>query len=189
MESAREKIISRTIKAPNGCWEWTGAKNAYGYGRICVAYDPNTRKTSIEDVHRASFKTFNGPIPEGKNVCHSCDNPSCCNPSHLFIGSQKDNMLDMTKKGRRSNGEQHSNSIRKVWDDDLRQKRSEQTKARMDAIHIEKAKKAGVPSSWKYCPRCNNWFPRTSKFFHKNAARSDGFKNYCKSCVSTFKLS
>ena len=75
------------------CWHWKGFKNRQGYGEFFF----NGKKRS---AHRCSWRIFNGEIPDGLFVCHSCDNPSCVNPSHLFIGSAKDNSRDMVLKGR-----------------------------------------------------------------------------------------
>ena len=74
---------------------WTGATDRKGYG----VFGAGNNKSNF--AHRFSFEIHNGPIPEGMNVCHHCDTPSCVNPAHLFIGSQQDNMDDMDAKGRR----------------------------------------------------------------------------------------
>jgi hypothetical protein len=79
------------------CWLWQGAKDRDGYGQI----RPNS-VVSVVKAHRASFYLFHGQIDEDKFVCHSCDVPSCVNPSHLFLGSNKDNVKDMDTKGRRN---------------------------------------------------------------------------------------
>ena len=76
-----------------GCHEWTGLRNEFGYGII------NINKKHIR-VHRLIYKQAFGEIPEGMFICHHCDNPSCCNLSHLFLGSPKDNHQDMTYKNR-----------------------------------------------------------------------------------------
>lgn len=87
------KLMSNTIKQPTGCWEWQKSKNKNGYGQIRLG------KTMVR-THRLSYQLFKGPIPVKMHVCHSCDNPSCINPDHLWVGTQKDNMKDMVNKGR-----------------------------------------------------------------------------------------
>lgn len=75
------------------CWEWNGACNENGYGNFSVKY-------KMYKAHRMAYILTFGNIPNGLFVCHKCDNPSCCNPSHLFLGTNQDNVTDMVKKGR-----------------------------------------------------------------------------------------
>lgn len=84
------------------CWEWTASfisnqsssNKIYSYGALYI-----NRKTVL--AHRFSWELHNSKkIPKNMLVCHHCDNPKCINPSHLFLGTQKDNMNDMSKKGR-----------------------------------------------------------------------------------------
>ena len=77
-----------------GCWEWTGWKNQDGYG-----FFRYFNKKDIQ-AHRFSAKHLGGQDIDGKVVCHSCDNPGCVNPDHLFTGSQSDNINDAINKGR-----------------------------------------------------------------------------------------
>jgi hypothetical protein len=76
-----------------GCREWQGARQPTGYGEITV----NGKSAT---THRLAWELAHGPIPTGMCVCHHCDNPPCCEPSHLFLGTHKDNMQDAAKKGR-----------------------------------------------------------------------------------------
>lgn len=95
-ESERYKLIlEKHIIKQDGCWEWTGSKNKHGYGEIRV-----NRKHL--NASRGSWIAYKGEIPKGMYVLHTCDNRSCTNPDHLFLGTPKDNMLDMIKKGRAS---------------------------------------------------------------------------------------
>lgn len=75
------------------CWEWRGARKPKGYGNVRV----NKR---YMQAHRVAFELAHGKIPDGFMICHICDNPSCCNPSHLMLGNAKSNAADMLIKGR-----------------------------------------------------------------------------------------
>lgn len=74
------------------CWQWTASRNKDGYGQIGF-------KDTVLLSHRASYLIYKGDI-SNLHVCHTCDNPWCVNPSHLFLGTMKDNMEDMKAKGR-----------------------------------------------------------------------------------------
>ena len=87
-------IENSTIDEKTGCWNWDLCLDGRGYG-----YSRRNKFTS-RSAHRLSYYLFVGPIAEGLFVCHHCDNPKCINPEHLFIGTQKDNMMDMAAKGR-----------------------------------------------------------------------------------------
>lgn len=79
---------------PDECWEWQGMRHQQGYGRLA------TTGRDVIPAHRASFILHNGPIADGLHVLHACDNPPCCNPAHLSLGTHAENMVDMARKGR-----------------------------------------------------------------------------------------
>jgi DNA-binding CsgD family transcriptional regulator len=85
------------VDRSTGCWEFQGNRYADGYGQIKVD-GRNVR------AHRLSYSLLNGEIPAGMIVCHSCDNPPCCNPDHLFIGNHQDNANDKVSKRRQAKG-------------------------------------------------------------------------------------
>ncbi len=99
--SLKERFLKKIYKT-NGCWEWTAYKNR-GYGRINAERPPNKKIRA----HRLAYELFVGPIPKGMDVLHKCDNPSCVNPNHLFLGTHADNMTDRNLKGRQAFGERH----------------------------------------------------------------------------------
>lgn len=80
----------------HSCWEWIGAKRCKrGYGGF---HHPDLKKDVL--ATRFIYEKLIGPIPYKMVICHKCDNPKCIRPEHLFLGSQKDNMIDAQKKGR-----------------------------------------------------------------------------------------
>lgn len=95
---------------PAECWGWTGATNGVGYGKL----QSGRRGEPALYAHRVAYKLAYGDVPDGLFVLHRCDNPSCVNPQHLFLGTNLDNVRDMTRKGRQrhvgSKGEHNGNA-------------------------------------------------------------------------------
>lgn len=115
------KILNRHKKV-NGCWEWQGKLSSEGYGSFQEIIDGI--KTEIS-THRRSYELFKGKIPEGMQICHTCDNPSCCNPEHLWAGTPSENTQDMLKKNRGRhrllNSNKRANSAGKITEDQVRE--------------------------------------------------------------------
>lgn len=97
---SRKQFETNYIQS-EGCWEWTGKLNAYGYGK----FGEKSSASRLQYIH------YYGPIPEKKQVCHTCDNRKCVNPNHLFLGTIAENLKDMTIKGRRAKGSKIGTSI------------------------------------------------------------------------------
>lgn len=91
----RELISKRNIV--NDCWEFTGQIDRKGYGRRTFTIKGKKQK---KPVHQIAYILWKGEIPKNLFVCHSCDNRKCFNPDHLWVGTQKENLQDMTSKGR-----------------------------------------------------------------------------------------
>lgn len=115
---------------PAECWPWRAQINENGYGVFQGG-----------KAHRTAFQILKGPIPDGEVVCHRCDNPVCCNPDHLFAGTQLDNVRDMIAKGRNRNalGERHHRA--KLTDKQVAEIRAS------DATGAQLAKLYGVAQS------------------------------------------
>jgi hypothetical protein len=132
----RERIEAKVSRIPEaGCWIWMGSTQVRGYGELIS----NNRKHL---AHRASYEAFVGKIPKGMYVCHACDNVSCVNPNHLFLGTQKQNLQDMANKGRSTRGVK--NPMAKLDEYAVRQIR--------EGIK-EGQTNASLAKSWMVCPQ------------------------------------
>lgn len=89
-------------RSESECWLWTAGKKEDGYGAFS-----NDERRQV-GAHRFAWELENGPVPDGYLVCHRCDEPSCCNPGHLFLGTPAQNSADMRAKGRQAKGERVS---------------------------------------------------------------------------------
>ena len=90
-----ERFVVKIKKGDNkdDCWIWLGSKTVQGYGRISIA-------GKLVATHRIAYEMFKGKIPDGLQIRHSCDNPPCCNPAHLLLGTNFDNVQDKIQRGR-----------------------------------------------------------------------------------------
>ncbi len=134
MSDLEERFWNKTMTIPEtGCIWWVGSTNTQGYGRINV----NGKTTA---AHRLSYELHNGAIPSGLWVLHACDNPSCVNIEHLFLGTHRDNVDDMVRKGRSPSGyfkgEKHPQA--KITNEQAREI------AGLDGLHTDIAKAYGI---------------------------------------------
>lgn len=107
-ERTKKRFWSKVDKrGPNDCWEWQGGIDGKGYGAF---WDIKNKRQII--ASRMAYIITNGSIPNGKMICHKCDNPRCVNPIHLYAGTAHDNMVDKVRRGRANTprGEKHGAS-------------------------------------------------------------------------------
>ena len=100
------------------CWIWTGCRLKGGYGQLG---HPDGSGRQVR-AHRLAWELSHGPIPAGLLVCHTCDNPPCVRPDHLFLGTTSDNVHDARAKGRAAIGERHGRAV--LTEEDVRQART-----------------------------------------------------------------
>lgn len=106
-----ERFWERIDRSNNdGCWSWRGGKDASGYGTL-VGGVLEGQSGKYLKAHRVSWELHYGPIPDGLFVLHRCDNPPCCNPKHLFLGTAGDNIRDAVAKGRTAKGERNGTRL------------------------------------------------------------------------------
>lgn len=114
IESIRVRFWSKVSKG-SSCWVWTASRmDKLPYGRVCAV------KGKPVLAHRLSYAINRGEIPEGMHVLHSCDNPSCVNPDHLFLGTNEDNVSDKVAKNRQSRMLGEAHPMAKLTDEDVR---------------------------------------------------------------------
>lgn len=114
-----DRIISRfneKVVKKDGCWDWIGTKDKNGYPLLFSG--SSGYKFSEQRGNRISWLIHKGEVPKGMNVLHKCDNPVCCNPEHLFLGTPKANSEDRDRKGRSAYGEKSKTS--KLTNDDVK---------------------------------------------------------------------
>lgn len=91
-------------RGPDECWPWLGYRRKGGYGEMSVRNEDDT-KWVTRLANRIAYELHYGPIPPGLGALHTCDNPPCCNPAHLYAGTAKNNIDDTIARGRfRTNG-------------------------------------------------------------------------------------
>jgi len=103
----KERIQEKILINENGCWIWTGCKNSHGYGVISYLGKLGT-------ASRIAWRAYKGDIVKGLDVCHNCpkgDNPACCNPEPMFLGTRKENIKDCQKKTGHQIGENNHRAI------------------------------------------------------------------------------
>lgn len=94
-----DRFWDKVIKHDEGCWEWTGKPDRNGYGELTGGRYAERNLHRVR-ANRLSWEIHNGPIPEGLWVLHTCDNPPCTNPAHLYLGTVVDNVRDRTVRRR-----------------------------------------------------------------------------------------
>lgn len=140
------------VAASDECWEWNGCRSKQGYGLVNVAY-------SGISAHRLSWTIHFGPIPDGIWVLHRCDNPPCCNPAHLFLGTCQDNVDDKIAKGRQKSVDGELNPRSKLANTDIltiRRLRAqgESLKALAEQFNVSMTtiSRAALRKAWRHVP-------------------------------------
>lgn len=117
LDRVRLKLDPKGTRRRSSCWHWPGQRNKQGYGLLWSRDAPGKKVLA----HRLAYEAFLGPLPPNACVLHTCDTPSCCNPSHLYSGSRTENARDRVQRGRTVMGEQHGASF--LTDNDVRELR------------------------------------------------------------------
>jgi hypothetical protein len=146
-----ERFSRRVEKSDDGCWLWTGYRGRDGYG--CISAGGAGGRSLL--AHRVAWTIHNGPIPEGLNVLHKCDQPRCVRVDHLFLGTQADNMRDCAAKGRTVRGERSQHA--KLSADHVREIRrrcttgeSQSAIASMFGVHYETVRQIVHRRNWSH---------------------------------------
>ena len=134
---------------PDACWPWIAHRNGDGYGKFRVSSE------SVEGAHRVAFKLSGGVLTdEDPDALHECDNPPCCNPSHLFAGNSTINNRDRKQKGRSAVGEKAGRA--RLTEDQVRGIRSSgktiRELAKIHGVHFNTVQAVKARKSWEHIP-------------------------------------
>ena len=101
-----DNCVEEPVSLPDPCWIWQGSTRSTGYAQIWWQRENHS-------AHRVAYRVFVGDFPEDRLICHHCDTPLCCNPEHLYVGTQQTNADDRVARGRGAppRGEQHHNVV------------------------------------------------------------------------------
>ena len=123
------------------CIEWTGHRDPGGYGKVYT----DGRQVG---AHRHIWEECFGPIPEGECVLHKCDNPPCVNPSHLYLGTQRDNARDRERRGRGNHASGERNGGSKLTDAQCREMRKLREETGMSTQKLARKFGIGKSQAW-----------------------------------------
>jgi hypothetical protein len=139
-ESIAATLAARSIRQEQGCLLWQGSLDNGGYGTIQIA-------GKVIKTHRAAWEAAYGPVPPGLKVCHRCDVRSCIEPTHLWLGTQRENMQDAGAKGRMSGRPWNAG---RPWDEATKAKIAATSRLRQGKLHTaeSKAKMAEARRAW-----------------------------------------
>lgn len=165
MEEAVTRFWSKVRRGkPEDCWEWTGAflkgsRASMRYGSIGLV---NSAGRSVTyRAHRFAWMLVNGSIQDGMNVLHRCDNTKCCNPSHLFLGTQRENIDDQLAKGRWLRGEQAGRA--KLTEAQVLEMRAsdkpDKYYAELYSVYPQTIRKARNGEKWAHLPGAQIGYP------------------------------
>lgn len=145
-----EKFWPR-VDTSGDCWIWTGARQSQGYGMVQVRTGERVGTVS-KLTHRVAYHLARGPFPDHLHVLHKCDNPPCCNPAHLFLGTAADNAADKVAKGRARavHGEAHQSA--KLTATDVLEIRRRVSSGEMQSV-VASAFKVSRASIWQIVHR------------------------------------
>ena len=132
----------------DGCWLWTGpVKDDHSGPRGDIKIGTGAAHPRRYKAHRAAYRVWVGPIPAGKNICHTCDVSLCIRPDHLFAGSQGDNVRDCVAKGRHRNGSHPGMNVFKLSDEEVNEIRK---RRKSGESGVKLAKEFGVHHAQVY---------------------------------------
>lgn len=155
MRRSIEERFWPKVHKTEGCWIWTAARDAGGYGWFGLP----GRNGGSEHAHRVAYRLLVGPIPPGASVCHRCDNRACVNPDHLFLGTDADNVADMVSKGRNRGAVGSRNCHARVSEEDIpkiramvKQGHAQNEVARYFGVSAAEVNKIVLGHRWRHVP-------------------------------------